>query len=859
MFSVIFGVLRLVAILPFALVQESEQHRRRRKAGNVLLEKMRQYQEQARLLNRHLDVKDWDAFDVELAAAKFGVTEHEQWLARKAQAIAEGFKEQCRAEEMRRQEELAQRLSEHLDAKDWDAFDAELTSAKFGGAFREQWLTRKAQAIIDVLHEKIPLDADQARIVASPAKTIRITARAGSGKTRLLRALSYFFVKQCGYKPDDILLLAFNRNAAEELERGLCDLLGVLAFPGARTFHSLAHGIVRPREAIVYDEGAGIGAKQLSALVHDLLKDILGDERGTIIRNFFRAETKEDLFADSLPGDRKHYDYRRALRQLTLGGSTVKSAGEKYIGDFLFEHGLEHYYEDSVWWNNSRYRPDFKIKAGEKTIYLEHWAFDPDAKIVSASGIWTEAKIREYRADAQRKREYWKGRKDVGFVETCADESRNRESFESILHERLAPHFGPLRKLPLAELLTKVDKIHLSRFAAWVAQAIQRTQKAGWSEQELKSKIEAHTMLSERENFFLKIVAQAYGAYGEKLARNGKTDFDQLFNAAIASLRADPPQTKVWNKGIALDLRAIKICLVDEAQDLSPQFRQALECIRSFNPDMRIVFVGDDWQAINRYAGSSVDIFTDEITARFRARSATLATNYRSGPQIVEAGNRLMAGQGEPSVAAQDRPSRIELACYDEVWVEYQKAEAQTENYRLDAPFRVEGGDGQLLKTLYQLAMPDLRDGKNVGVLFRNNNFGGMEINEMQDALCKAISDFGWPKPLVKACRSGRVKFSTAHKFKGAECDTIFVVSPHTGQYPSIQASSLELFRIFGDNLQQAVEDERRLFYVAITRAKQRLVFLCDSTQAEDSPFLDRIRPLVKNVSVPDTIILPPI
>lgn len=78
----VFCWLTLGAIPSFADKQEQQ-----RKAGKVALEKMRQHLEQARLLTRYLDVKDWDAFDAALAAAKFDISEHEQWLARKAQAI----------------------------------------------------------------------------------------------------------------------------------------------------------------------------------------------------------------------------------------------------------------------------------------------------------------------------------------------------------------------------------------------------------------------------------------------------------------------------------------------------------------------------------------------------------------------------------------------------------------------------------------------------------------------------------------------------------------------------------------------------------------------------------------------------
>ena len=102
-----------------------------------------------------------------------------------------------------------------------------------------------------------------------------------------------------------------------------------------------------------------------------------------------------------------------------------------------------------------------------------------------------------------------------------------------------------------------------------------------------------------------------------------------------------------------------------------------------------------------------------------------------------------------------------------------------------------------------------------------------------------------------------RIRFSTAHKFKGGECDTVFVVSPHTGTFPLVNLTSIELFQLFGDTAEKAEEDERRLFYVAMTRARERLVFLCESARASDSPFLDPIESLIEDIPIPDEILRP--
>lgn len=746
-------------------------------------------------------------------------------------------------------------LSALLQDSKWTEFDLVLSRAAISPPQRAVLLELKAQQLAKVFPPGAAPDAAQARIIASPAKTIRVTARAGSGKTRLLSALAYFLVKHCGHEPNEILLLAFNKNAADELESRLIELLGVPAFPGARTFHSLAYGIAQPEETLVMDQGKEVSAMQLTALVQELLRESLDDETREQIYQLFLHEAELDQQTGSLLKGEARYDFRWSLKQFTLSGRSVKSAGEKYIDDFLFEHGVEAYYEDPFPWDGGWYRPDFKIKTGTNTyIILEHWAVDPDRSDVIASRAWPEGKQREYQQVAKKKREYWK-RRQVRLIETCAHECNDREGFEEVLRQRLSEHLGSLQRLPRAVLLERVVEIHLSRLAQFIAQAIQRSQKLGWDYAELASALSTHDAQTEREAFFHRLVLRVFRSYGAALKRQGKIDFDRLFNRAIALMQADPPRATVIRKESTLDLRKLRVCLVDEAQDLSPQFLRAIDCLRSLNPNLKIIFVGDDWQAINRFAGSSVELFTEEINTRFgKSATATLSTNYRSSAQIVEAGNALMRDQGRPANAHHAGIARIERVCYDHVWVEVREGQ---ENYEMDAPFRPAGGAAAIVKTIYQLALPDLLAGKSVGVLFRNNSYCGVEIKEAERTLIHAFREFGWPRDRVETWRDEKLTFSTAHKFKGAERDSIFIVGPHEGSFPLINATSIELFRFFGDSLPQAVDDERRLFYVALTRARQRVVLVCESNRTDESPFLEPLSEIIINIPVPNVLIRP--
>jgi DNA helicase IV len=310
-------------------------------------------------------------------------------------------------------------------------------------------------------------------------------------------------------------------------------------------------------------------------------------------------------------------------------------------------------------------------------------------------------------------------------------------------------------------------------------------------------------------------------------------------------------------KQTTIDLRRLRYCLIDEAQDLSPQFVEAVTCLRELNPGIRLMFVGDDWQAINRFAGSAVELFTDAITARFgKCATPTLATNYRSVRKVVLAGNKLMQGQGDAAAPHKDVAGLIQLAYLDKVWVEGRDSEP---GWAADEPFRAYGiGLDAFFKALYHLAVPDLVAGKTVGVLFRTNQRGGKKLPELEKTFVRLLRRMGWPREQVAVWQKEKIRFSTAHRFKGAERHTVFVIDPHAGNFPLLNADSIELFRFFGDSLEQAEADERRLFYVAITRAEERLVFLTETRREEDSPYLGAFRDLIDVIQVPNQVILPP-
>ena len=228
------------------------------------------------------------------------------------------------------------------------------------------------------------LDTEQATAVASVHGHIQVIARAGSGKTTTLVNRALFLQKHCGVAPDEMLLLAFNRKAAEEIAERLSKMLDDRV-PHVMTFHALAYAIVHPEESLLYNGPPG-ESQGLSRAFQQVIDDHLQIPAfKTEIRKLMLAHFREDWDRIAKGGYDKSKEellqFRRSLPRESLRGEYVKSFGEKVIADFLFEHDISYKYERNHWWGGINYRPDFTIFKTEKSgVIIEYFGLkgDPD-------------------------------------------------------------------------------------------------------------------------------------------------------------------------------------------------------------------------------------------------------------------------------------------------------------------------------------------------------------------------------------------------------------------------------------------------------------------------------------------------
>ena len=653
-------------------------------------------------------------------------------------------------------------------------------------------------------------DLEQSLAIGSVNSHVQVIARAGSGKTSTLVNRAVFLQKYCSIKLSEILLLAFNKKAAQEIRTRLQKHLQN-DLPYAMTFHSLAYHLVHPDETLIFDEPDGQQRKSrsLQSVIDEYIRHPDYSEQ---IQSLMIAAFK-NAWLDIVEGgydltEEEMIAYRRSLNYMGIDGWEYKSFGEKIIADFLFEHDIPFKYEKNFWWNSINYHPDFTILKEvkhQKGIVIEYFGLQGDPN---------------YDEQSQEKRRYWQNQFDYFFVELNPKilKQHGREAMENHLREKLTRLGLELNHLSTSEIWERIKDRAIDDFTKSMTQFIGRCRKQCLTPNQLSEKIEryfkSNPQTSESEFKFLDLAQNFYISYLDRLQQTGEEDFDGLMQRAAKVV--DEGNTVFLSSKFRGDLKDLKYIMIDEYQDFSLLFHNLITAIRKQNPEALFFCVGDNWQAINGFAGADLHYY-ENFTQIFKpSHTLPITTNYRSGSQIVEIGNQLMTDRGIPAKPSTQLQGKIQLV--------------NIAKFQMTAIEEKEYGYDDLTAAIIRLTGKLIQDGKQIALLSKTNTLQGVDykikkLDEFRKYILKKLNLAGDLEQLIE--------ISTTHKYKGKERQAVIILDAY--KYPTIHPSSI-FFRIFGDDENKLLEDDRRLFYVALTRAKEELYIVIDSFKM--SPFV---------------------
>jgi DNA helicase-4 len=630
--------------------------------------------------------------------------------------------------------------------------------------------------------EKTPLTQEQATAVACFDSRVLLVASAGSGKTSTMVAKAGYALKQGYFAADRILLLAFNNDAAAELRQRIQQRLKPLGLPAeqvtAKTFHAFGLDVV----------GAATGKKpSLAPWVEsgrdlEALLEMVDELRNTnpvfrVSWDLFRLVFGEDLPRFGAEQDNPDSWDKAAGRDgfWTLQGEVVKSRGELVIANWLFYNGVEYQYEapykvDTADAQHRQYRPDFYLPGPD--LYLEHWALDargePPAEFTGykESMVWKRALHQAHQTK---------------LLETTMAELWSGKAF-AYLEQELHKLNVELDPNPDREVSGR-KPIENARLARTFRSFLTHAKSNRLSVDELRGRLRGGVAgeFRFRHEMFLNLFEMLSCRWESRLREEGCIDFDDMLNQA-----ADCIEQGLWRS-------PYELVMVDEFQDAS-QARARLISGLVKEPDTHLFAVGDDWQSINRFAGADLSVMT-QFDAKFgQASTLRLETTFRCPQALCDISSAFI----------QKNPQQL-------------RKRVRSPRNAVDAPVRiVRVADERRIRSAIEACLAELAtthaEGDRPVRVFVLGRY-----RHDQDLLPSNIS-------------SSRleVEFSTAHASKGLEADHVIVpkVSSETLGFPSRVADDpvLQLAMPGGDRFPFA--EERRLFYVALTRARHTVTLI---------------------------------
>ncbi len=342
----------------------------------------------------------------------------------------------------------------------------------------------------------------------------------------------------------------------------------------------------------------------------------------------------------------------------------------------------------------------------------------------------------------------------------------------------------------------------------------------------------------------------SYRCYLEAL-RPPRTDFNLLMTRATALLTQSTSQS---DNPIFRRFQNLRCILVDEYQDFSYLFFAIIQALRLVCPRAHLFAVGDDWQAINRFAGSDVDYFLN-FAKYFPEDSANipLMTNYRSDRAIVENANDYMLAHYDPAAR---RAVPFSKAKGKIIRQNYTKIRFNLSDFQEDCL-----GDGRYLSALLEAITQDAADSpenptsppavslahlkeylpiaqllkatvrivkkhpREQIMLLHRHNFTSVPSITLP-VFTLALKNFLTREAIMTPAAFDRqIRTMTMHKSKGLESNIVILLELNRDQVLS-EHPHATIFSIFGDDLATEKADQHRLLYVALTRAKHRLYLL---------------------------------
>ena len=675
-------------------------------------------------------------------------------------------------------------------------------------------LVEKYAGFFDAV-EKNPLTSKQRLACVTNDDHTLVIAGAGTGKTATLVGKAGYLVEAKIAKPENILMLAFGNKAAAEMNERIRDRIPSNAdHLKASTFHALGNEILAihhgfKRSITPFTEQP----QQFTKFIDETLSDLAEQDpqfKSALVNYFSSLSTpgKSDLDFDSIE---EYNEFLSSCRLITLNNEWVKSVGELRIANYLALNGVKYEYEADYKFktrsvDRRQYQPDFYLP--DVDLYIEYLGLDENNN--TAPYIDKD----EYLASLEWKRELHesKGTRMLELYTYQLKRGQLQSSLETTLNEYNVER-NPVEIDALFQQLREENQSQWQGFIDLLQRFLGLYKEGQFDSDMVRAKLYDGGYDIERTETFLSVFDPILTIYQEYLAENECIDFSDMISEA----------TVIIEKGRYH--HSYTHILVDEFQDISGGRSKLLKALLASKSNVRLFAVGDDWQSIYRFNGADLALFTQFSAAFTPATAVPLDKTFRFNDKIHEVSSRFVMAN-----PAQIKKEIVTHAQLDAPAVRLVDIKKDMEN--LQSISNVKERKNQAYVIALQRALATLnrsseRKGKKASVLiigrFRQENtpqLKGVDVSLYSYAHLN-------------------INFVTAHASKGLEADYVILFGVDTGAFPSTREND-ELIDLVLPNKESFTHgEERRLFYVALTRTKHFVYVLFDGDKS--SPFLSEM------------------
>lgn len=668
----------------------------------------------------------------------------------------------------------------------------------------------------DTVLGSYPLDPQQRDSIVKLEDNCLVIASAGSGKTSTILGKAKYLVEKRNIDPSKILLITYTRKAANELhERMKIDGMT------CSTFHALAYQII----AQVTGQAPSICDADVPLRVFHKLIETSHDFLHAVTNYIINQQSLMGLEHDytdafSYFEDRRKYGIQALFPDVDNKIIFTRSEEEKRLVSILTRLGVPFRYEnlyqiDTRTPERRQYKPDFTIyyqdASGQwRWLYLEHFAIDAMGNVPrwfgeGTRGGWRVANQR-YNEGIQWKRAIHQ-QYGTNLIETTSADFWDG-TVENKLIEQLQRYGVPIKERTDEELYDlmvnrnrKLEKSVYTLILSFITLMKANEKTINGLLKDLDDRMSKGIALDNDQRskqILSNVIKPFYDEYQNELNKKYEIDFtDAIIQAS-----------ELCRKGLWKNYEYI---LVDEFQDISVDRYKFLQALRSEKPMTKLYCVGDDWQSIFRFAGSDMSLVYEFEKYFGYTELCKIETTYRFHQPLIDKSSAFIMRNKEQK----EKTIKTPINDTNKTYLNFVKCDGEDK----------EG----VLNKVKEIVATIPKD-QSILLLGRYN-YDAMSVGfsgkiDMKDSRITVNID-------------GRnLPFLSVHSAKGLEADHVILVNCNQGAYgfPSLIEDDPILDFVLSKSEGYPFAEERRLFYVAMTRARKRMYVLYD--QNRPSPFI---------------------